>query len=171
MSPTTVKKPKSKVAKKAKAIEKKPKIAVKKTSAKNADQLKKKKSFFTELFENVEQGAKIVSEKTSLFATDTYEKVKKGAADAIDVSSQVVTELYSSASDYTEQFKDKIEMKKLNNQRSELTSDLGRFFYKKYKVEKVTFSKFSKTKEFTSLLKNIENVDREIVELGERLSK
>ncbi len=121
--------------------------------------------------ENVEQGAKIVSEKTSVLATETFEKVKKGASEALDASSQVVTDLYTSASDYTEEFKDKLEMKKLNNRRSKLTSELGRFFYKKYMVEKVVFSKFSKTREFTALLKKVEKLDEEIVELGKHLSK
>lgn len=131
----------------------------------------KKKSFFTELLENVEQGAKIVSEKTSEIASETFEKVKKSASDAIDTSSHVVTELYYSASEYTDQFKDKIEMNKLNSRKQELFSELGQHFYKKYKIENITFSKFSRTRNFTSLLKKIQQLDEEIVELGKNLKK
>lgn len=132
---------------------------------------KKNKSFFTDLLENVEYGAKIVGEKTSNLATETYEKVKKGAIEAIDTSSQVVGDLYYSASDYTEQFKDKIEMKKLNSVKEDYFADLGRIFYKKYKIEKMAFSKFSKTKDFTSIMKNIEELDQEIVLLGEHFKQ
>lgn len=161
-------KPKVKKTKAKKVVSTK---ANSKTRKSNASRTKKKKSFFTELIENVEHGAKLVGEKTSEIASETIDKVKKGAAEAIETSSQVVTELYSSASEYTEQFKDKIEMKKLNNKRNELEADLGRFFYKKYKIDKLNFSKFSKTKEFNSLLKNIESLDAEVVELGKQLSK
>lgn len=128
---------------------------------------KNKKTFLADLFENVEQGAKLVSDKTS----ETFEKVKKGAAEAIDTSSHVVTELYYSASEYTDQFKDKIEMKKLNSAKDELFADLGKHFYRKYKIENVTFTKLYRTKKFTSLLKSIQQLDEEIVELGKNLKK
>jgi hypothetical protein len=144
-------------------------VKVSKNSKKAAP--KKKKSFFSELLENVEYGAKIVGEKTSVIAAETFEKVKKGTIEAIDTSSQVVNDLYYSASEYTEQFKDKIEMKKLDAAKGKYLADLGRLFYKKYKIEKLAFSKFSKTKEFTASLKNIEKLDQEIVELGENLKK
>ena len=144
-----------------------PSASGKKTKAKKISKKKLKKSFLSDLLENVEQGAKLVSEKTS----ETYEKVKKGAAEAIDTSSHVVTELYYSASEYTDQFKDKIEMKKLNSVKEELFADLGKHFYKKYKIENITFSKFSRTKKFTSLLKSIQQLDEEIVELGNNLKK
>ena len=139
--------------------------AEKKTKAKKMSKKKLKKSFLADLLENVEQGAKLVTEKT----TETYEKVKKGAAEAIDTSSQVVTDLYYSASEYTDQFKDKIEMKKLNSTKEQLFAELGKHFYRKYKIENVTFTKLSRTKKFSSLLKSIQQIDQEIVELGNKL--
>jgi len=141
--------------------------AEKKTKAKKMSKKKLKKSFLADLLENVEQGAKLVTEKTS----ETYEKVKKGAAEAIDTSSHVVNELYYSASEYTDQFKDKIEMKKLNSVKEELFADLGKYFYRKYKIEKITFTKLSRTKKFTSLVKSIQQLDEEIVTLGNNLKK
>lgn len=144
-----------------------PKVEKEKKKGKN----KKNKSFFTDLMENVEFGAKLVGEKTSVLATETYEKVKKGAIEAIDTSSQVVGELYYSASEYTEQFKDKVEIKKLDAQKEKSFAELGRMFYKKYKIEGVAFSKFSRTKGFRTILNNIEDLDEEIVELGEHFKK
>lgn len=136
----------------------------------NPNEVKKtkmKKSFIADLIENVEQGAKLVSDKTS----ETYEKVRKGAAEAIDTSSHVVTDLYYSASEYTDQFKDKIEMKKLNSEKEELFADLGKHFYRKYKIENESITKLSRNKKFTSLLKSIQQLDKEIVELGKNLKK
>ena len=177
-----VAKAKDKVKSESKAISKskakpkskakiKPTAAPKTAKGKKKIKNKKNKSFFTDLLENVEYGAKIVGEKTSVLATETYEKVKKGAIEAIDTSSQVVGDLYYSASDYTEQFKDKIEMKKLNSIKEDYLADLGSLFYKKYKIEKIAFSKFSKTKDFTAIMRNIEELDQEIVLLGEQFKQ
>ena len=144
LQPKKEKTTKVKTKKKSPAVSK---VKVSKNSKKAAP--KKKKSFFSELLENVEYGAKLVGEKTSVIASETFEKVKKGTIEAIDTSSQVVGDLYYSASEYTEQFKDKIEMKKLDSVKEKYLADLGRLFYKKYKIEKQAFSKFSKTKEFS----------------------
>ena len=162
---------KDEVKKEKKKIKSKPSETIKTPKSKKKIKSKKNKSFFTDLMENVEYGAKLVGEKTSLLASETYDKVKKGAIEAIDTSSQVVGEMYYSASDYAEQFKDKIEMKKLNAKKEESFADLGRMFYKKYKIENMAFSKFSRTKGFSSILKNIEELDQEIVDLGEHLKK
>jgi hypothetical protein len=157
--------------KKTEAVKKVDKSEPRKKNKPKSSVKKAKKSFLAELIENVEHGAKIVSEKTTEIATETFEKVKKGAVDAIDTSSHVVNELYYSASEYTDQFKDKIEMKKLNNSKQQLFAELGQFFYKKYKIENITFSKFSRSRNFTSILKNIQQLDEEIVELGNHLKK
>ncbi len=167
----TVSKTNTKGTKNKSPKSRKPKTTSQSVKSSGKKNVQKKKSFITELIENVEYGAKLFGEKTSEIATETFEKVKQGASEAIDTSSQVVTDLYSSASDYADQFKDKIEMKKLNNQREELVSNLGAYFYKNYKIDKITFSKLSKTSEFTSLIKKIQRLDKEIIELGKDLSK
>ncbi len=185
MEKSSVKKPAIKKVASKKPVVKK--TVVKKTTTKKAAPKKKvvkastekakvkavtkEKSFFAGFLENVEQGAKLVKERTTELATETYEVVKKGATDAYDVSSQLVTELYGSASNYAEQFKERIEMKNLNAKRDKLTSELGNYFYKNYKIDGNAFSKFSKSKGFNALLKNIEKVDSEVVEVGKKLSE
>ncbi|MCJ7713184.1 hypothetical protein MUO66_01820 [Candidatus Bathyarchaeota archaeon] len=141
------------------------------TRKKTTSKQKTDKGILVEAAENIEEGAKIVGEKTSVIAADAYEKVKKGAADVFDASSKVVTDLYKSASEYAELFKDKIEMQKLKSERDRLSRDLGKYFYLRYRVEGLSFRELSAEKDFKTLIKDIEKVDKEAIRLGKSLSK
>ena len=145
----------------------------KKTTVRKKTKSKQKtdKGILVEAAENIEEGAKIVGEKTSEIASETYDKVKKGAVDVFDTSSKVASDLYQAASDYAELFRDKIEMQKLKSERDRLSRDLGKYFYLRYRVEGLSFRELSAKKDFKTLIKDIEKVDKEAIRLGKSLSK
>ncbi|MBU0580748.1 MAG: hypothetical protein KKA19_06195 [Candidatus Margulisbacteria bacterium] len=129
------------------------------------------KSQLVEIAESIEAGAKIVGEKTSVIAGDAFEKIKKGAEDIFESGSKVVSDLYHTAGEYTETFKDKVEMSKLKSEKERLTRDLGSYFYVNYQVDGLTFKEISVKKEFKELMKKIGELDHQIIDLGKKLTK
>ena len=132
---------------------------------------KQNKGTLVEIAESIEAGAKIVGKKTSEIATDAFEVVKKGAEDIFEAGSKVASDLYKTASEYTEVFKEKVEMSKLKSEKERLTRDLGRYFYENYQVAGLTFKELSAKKEFKESIKKIGKIDQQIVELGRLLAK
>ena len=144
----------------------------KKTSSKSGrNKTKVNKGTLVEIAESIEAGAKIVGEKTSEIAGDAFELVKKGAEDIFVAGSKVAADLYHSASEYAETFKEKVEMSKLKSEKERLIRDLGRYFYANYQVEGLTFTEISRNKEFKEIIKKIGKLDHQIVELGKAFTK
>jgi len=129
------------------------------------------KGTLVEIAESIEVGAKVVGKKTSEIASDAFEVVKKGAEDIFEAGSKVASDLYQTASEYTETFKEKVEMGKLKSEKERLIKDLGKYFYEGYQVVGKTFKEISAKKEFKELIKKIGKLDQKIVELGKTLTK
>ena len=148
------------------------KTTKKKTTSNSVrNKTKVNKGTLVEIAESIEAGAKIVGEKTSTIAGDAFGVVKKGAEDIFEAGSKVVSDLYHAAGDYTETFKEKVEMSKFKSEKERLTRDLGKYFYANYQIEGLTFKEMSGKKEFKELMKKIEKLDHQIVELGKALTK
>ena len=142
-----------------------------KSTSKTKQNKSSNKSALVEIAESIEAGAKVVGKKTSEIATDAFEVVKKGAGDIFEAGSKVASDLYKTASEYTETFKEKVEMGKLKSEKERLIRDLGRFFYESYQVEGLTFKELSAKKEFKEIIKKIGKLDQQIVGLGKMLAK
>lgn len=144
----------------------------KKTTSKSKNtKVNAHKSQLVEIAESIEAGAKTVGEKTSVIAGDAFEKIKKSAGDIFEAGSKVASDLYKSAGEYTETFKEKVEMSKLKSEKERLTRDIGRYFYENYQVEGLTFREISVKKDFKNLMKKIAEIDHQIVDLGKKLTK
>ena len=138
---------------------------------KTTSKLEPNKGALVEIAESIEAGAKVVGKKTSEIATDAFGVVKKGAEDIFEAGSKVASDLYKTASEYTETFKEKVEMGKLKSEKERLIRDLGKYFYEGYQVVGKTFKEISAKKEFKELIKKIGKLDQKIVALGKTLTK
>ena len=141
------------------------------TSKPNRTKAKANKGALVEIAESIEAGAKLVGDKTSEIAGDAFDIVKKGAEEIFVAGSKVVSDLYHTAGEYAETFKEKVEMSQLKSDKERFTRDLGRYFYTNYHVAGLTFKEVSSKKEYKELIKKLGELDQQIVELGKSLTK
>ncbi|KPL17373.1 MAG: hypothetical protein AMS26_01095 [Bacteroides sp. SM23_62] len=111
-----------------------------------------------------------IAEKTSKYAADIFEIVKKGASEAYDYSAVVLDDLYQLAEKYAKKYKNKVEIRKLNTERDDLTKKLGSLVHRVYKLKKLDATFFT-DKSLTDFLVKIDEVDKEIVKIGKKLDK
>ena len=117
----------------------------------------------------IEEGVEFVGEKAPEVASVVLHKVKKGVSVAYGTSSTLVREAYHAASDYAEQHKHKIEIKKLKAQREDTSSKLGSIIYTRIIIDKEPPEKTLSNEEITSLLQQIQDLDNEVVNIGKGL--
>lgn len=153
------------------ATTKKNTIKKKNTTKSKNTKVNTHKSQLVEIAESIEAGAKMVGEKTSEIAGDAFEKIKKSAGGIFAAGSKVASDIYKSAGEYTETFKEKVEMSKLRSDKERITRDLGKYFYENYQAKGLTFREISSKKDFKNLMKKIGEVDHQIVDLGKKLTK
>ena len=118
---------------------------------------------------NLEEGARVVGEKTTMIAGQVFEKIKQGVSQAYQTGSKVVGELSDSASDYAEQYKTSAEIKKLSNEKNKYVAELGAHFYAESRKQNATWDDVAGSESATALFEQIENLEKQIVEVGKRL--
>jgi hypothetical protein len=133
--------------------------------------LRKIESSLKEVSEDASTFATEVADKTSKIAEELYAKLKKGVSGAYDVSAVVLDDLVQSAEKYTEKYKHKVEMKRLNSERDELAKGLGSIVYTRFHQKKPFDSTFFSDKRLNSILANIEKLDKDIIKVGKKLDK
>ena len=135
-----------------------------------------------DLAENIEIGVKtvgkkmsdaatVVVEKTSTMAKPTYDKLKESLADASEFGKEMLDELTNTAQHYLEKYKNRIEMKKLNDEKNKLINQLGNIIYVRYKVKNLGPIKLFREPDIQTLIKDIENKNKEIVKMGKKIDK
>ena len=108
-----------------------------------------------------------IMDKTSNIAEEIIKKVRKGVSDAGDIASKALDELNQIAQDYTDKFKNTIEMKNLSKQKEVLITKLGLAVYNKMK-DKDTENIYIDGK-IKKIIKNLEKKDKQIIKLGKKL--
>ena len=143
----------------------------KKIEKRNEKNRSLEKSLLIETVENIETGAKVVGEKASEIAGGIFDTVKKSVSTAFDVSSKFVAGIYKTAGEYTEIYKEKAEMKKLNEKKNYLLTKLGSTIYIEKVEKKISTEKIFDDSDLNALLKKIEKIDTDIINLGKDLDK
>ena len=119
----------------------------------------------------IEEGVELVGEIAPEVASVVLHKLKKGVSEAYGTSSTLVREGYHAASDYADKYKHKIEVKKLKAQREAMSARLGSIIYTRIIIDGEPPEKPFSDQEITSLLQQIQDLDKEVVKIGKELEK
>ncbi|PLX12746.1 MAG: hypothetical protein C0597_12595 [Marinilabiliales bacterium] len=138
-----------------------------------------KAGFWDETKENVTVGAKILSEeakqigeKIAKYSETIFGKIKDNTNEVIKYGFDLTNEGVHKAQEMAENLKDDFEIKKLNGKKKDVSAQLGMKFYLAIKnnANKVP-ANLIKNKEVVSLLKELEETDKEILKLSELKNK
>ncbi len=173
------KKPVQKKAEDAKErVEEKAAQEKEKTESKTYDKTKES-AFLDDAKENVSEGAKILgkeakflSKKLASYSEIIFGKIKDNTKDAFKYGLDLTNEGVHRAQEMAEDLKDDFEVRKLNNKKKEVSTQLGIKFYLEIKNNDNKIpDNLIKNKEVLSLLKELEDIDKEILKLSEESEK
>jgi len=129
--------------------------------------------FWEETTENISEGAKVIGEearhigeKISAYSEILFGKIKDKSSEALKSGLDLTKEAVNKAQQLGEDLRDNIKVKKLNKQKKEVATRLGMKFYLEVKNnDNKVPENINRKRVFISLLKEIENIDKEILEL------
>ncbi|RMI27700.1 MAG: hypothetical protein D6681_00245 [Calditrichaeota bacterium] len=131
--------------------------------------MEKAREVLRETTETIGAGAKVVGEKAGQLAGQVLGFLKKGVAEAAKVGGKVVEEISHTAATYAEKYKHMAEMRKLNHRKRELFQELGKTLYEQAGNDPAALGKVLEQEKVQNLLRDLETLDRQIVELGKQL--
>jgi len=125
--------------------------------------------FMQDPIETISEGAKVFSEKASDIFNSFFEKVKETSEAAIEKGGDFYEEISLKAQDYVEKFRDRTEMARLKDQRDEVAKELGYMCFMEYAGRYRFRVEFLKSDEFKKLMGQVRALDKQIIQIGERL--
>ncbi|MDA3954747.1 MAG: hypothetical protein PF485_13950 [Bacteroidales bacterium] len=143
------------------------------------DDKTKESAFWDEAKENVNEGAKIfgdeakhLGKKLASYSETIFGKIKDNTKDAFKYGLDLTNEGVQHAQEMAEHLKDDFEIRKLNNKKKEVSTQLGIKFYLEIKNNDNEIpDNLLKNKEVLSLLKELEDIDKEILKRSEETVK
>jgi len=133
--------------------------------------IEKEKGFFGEAAGNIGEGAKRVGEKATELSDIVVDKLKKGLSQAYETGAKAVDELSQAAHAYAEKYKAETKIKKLNAQKDQLLTQLGRSVLKRHLAAGKVAESFFNEKEVIDQFNQIETFDQQIINTGKQLDK
>jgi hypothetical protein len=127
------------------------------------------RDFIPEATENIALGAKVFSEKASDIFNTFLDKLKETAEAAYEKGSQIYENVALKAQGYLEKFKDRSEMASLEKHRDEVAQKLGYMCFMEYSGRYRFRVEFMKSDEFKKLIAQLRELDKQIIEIGQRL--
>ena len=127
------------------------------------------RDFIPEATENIALGAKVFSEKASDIFNTFLDKLKDTAEGAYEKGSQIYENVALKAQGYLEKFKDRSEMSRLEEHRDEVAQKLGYMCFMEYSGRYRFRVEFMKSDEFKKLIAQLRELDKQIIEIGQRL--
>jgi len=143
---------------------------------KKKEDAKKEQSFWDETRENVFEGAKVISEEAkhlsqviANYSETIFGKIKDNTSEVIKYGLDLTNEGVHKAQEIAEQLKDDYEVRKLISKKKEVSTQLGMKFYLAVKNNKNKIPEnLLKEKDIISLLKELEELDKQILKLSEQ---
>lgn len=143
---------------------------------KKKENSKKEQGFWDETRENVVEGAKVISEEAkhlsqviASYSETIFGKIKDNTSEVIKYGLDLTHEGVHKAQEIAEQLKDDYEVRKLISKKKEVSTQLGMKFYLAVKNNKNKIPEnLLKEKEIISLLKELEELDKQILNLSEQ---
>lgn len=112
-----------------------------------------------------------VLEQTTKLTRDVFGRMQEGWSSAYEAGSRFMQDAYHSAGAYADRHKSTAVMKKLTAEREKLNQKLGSVIYTKYKDEGAAPADIFELQEVKEIMDQCENVDREVVRIGEQLDR
>ncbi|MCF8360630.1 MAG: hypothetical protein K9H26_17890 [Prolixibacteraceae bacterium] len=181
-------KPKTATASTKKAAPKKAAASTKKENVKekvvnepkNEVQQAKEVTFMDEARENVIEGAKVVGEeaknwgsKISAYSEVLFGKVKKTTSKALKYGQELTEEAVNKAQEIGENLRDNYQVNQLNGEKKKIASQLGMKMYLEIKnnKNKIPVKLLDTNEEIVSLIKQLEEIDKKILDYSEKTNK
>jgi hypothetical protein len=127
------------------------------------------RDFIPETKDNIVMGAKVFSEKASDIFNTFLEKVKETSDVAYKKGSEIYETMSLKAQGYLDKFKDRSEITILKEKRDEVAKELGYMCFMEYSGRYRFRVEFMKNDEFKKLMAQVRELDKQIIEIGERL--
>jgi hypothetical protein len=139
---------------------------------KNNDQIQE---FWQEAKENIEEGARTIGdeardigEKIYSYSEVVFGKIKEGTSDLWKSGVDLTNDMVNRAQEVAEKYRDRIEVRKLNEEKKKVASQLGMNVYLEVKNNDNTLpEKFFTKRQVKSMMKNLEQIDKQILDLSE----
>lgn len=142
----------------------------------NQENTNKDHGFWDDTKDNISEGARLIGEearnlgsKVSSYSEVLFGKIREKTSDALKYGLDLTEEGVSKAQELGEQLRDNIQINKLNNEKKRVATQLGMKFYLAIKENKNKVPKnLLENEEILSLLKDLEDIDKEILKLSEQ---
>jgi hypothetical protein len=134
-------------------------------------EIEKEKGFLGEVAENIGEDAKMVGEKAGELTDIIVGKLKKGWSQAVEAGAKVVDELSQTAQEYAQKYKAESGIKKLEGEKDELMTQLGRSIFEHHLAGGRFTESFFNREEIIDQFNQIEMLDKKIIETGKQLDK
>lgn len=129
--------------------------------------------FWEETGENISEGAKVVGEearsitdKISAYSEVLFGKIRDRSSEAFQGGLNLTREGVNKAQAVADDLRDNIEVARLNRKKKEISTQLGMKFYLEVKNnDNKVPDNILRKRVFMSLLKELENIDKQILEL------
>ena len=136
------------------------------TKANNSKDHDSEASFWDEARENIAEGARVVGDTFSEYSEKFMSTVKEKASEAYKFSSEFTLDAVHSAQGIIDDYRDRIEVKRLSDERDKHTAKLGLRLYHSIKNNKGHIPEnFISDENVTTMLHDIEAVDKKLLEL------
>lgn len=150
-----------------------------KQNKESASDKSKEAGFWDDAKDSVSEGAKIIGDeaknlrqKIASYSEVIYGKIKDNTQEVIKYGLDLTSEGVNKAQEAAEQLKDDYEVRKLNNKKKEVSTQLGMKFYLSVKNNDNKLPEnLMKDKEILSLIKELEEIDKEILSRKEETDK
>lgn len=131
--------------------------------------------FLAETKENIDEGARIVEEearelgeKITAYSEVLFGKIRDYTEDILNSGVSLTKEAVNKAQEQAERLRDRIEIRKLNDEKKQVATKLGMSFYLEVKNnENKVPPTLLRRKKFKSLFKDMEDLDSQILDLAE----
>jgi hypothetical protein len=127
--------------------------------------------FIADYVENISEGAKVFGETASDIFHSFLEKVRDTAETAFEKGHQIYEEVSLTAQSYVDRFRDQSEMARLKERRDEVSKELGYMCFMEFSGRYRFRVEFMKSDEFRKLVSQVRELDKQIIQLGEKLEE
>lgn len=129
------------------------------------------REFIPESTENIVMGAKVFADKASEIFSTFIEKVKDTAGTAYGKGTEIYEQVSLAAQNYMEKYRGRSEMASLRESREKISAQLGEMCFMEFAGRYRFRVEFMKSEEFRELVGQMRELDRKIIQVGERLEE
>lgn len=146
------------------------------TQSKSETSSAQESSFWEDTRENINEGAKAIGdearelgEKISSYSEIVFGKIKDRTNEVVKSGMELTRDAVNKAQEQAETYRDRYEIRKLNEEKKRVASQLGINFYLTLKNNENKIPEtYLRRKEPKSLLKEMEDLDKQILERSEK---